>query len=283
MPRKTGRRRSSRWRSSTVGPSKRISPRSMKKHRCGQAYGAVDALLDQDHRGALLVDASDHGHEDVHGHGRQPEGELVDEQEPGTGHHDPGQGEHLLLPARERPRGLVQTGLEHRKGIHGLGQRAGGPGAVTPQDVSPDAQVVAHRQPREGHLPAHQQGHALFDDLLGFEVGRVHAEDPHDAPVRVREPRHGPEQRGLPGSVGAQEGHHLALLDLQVHIEEHLVGAVVEVEVVHLQGRDRPAGLAPFAFGVALDHVLDDQGDVTPDTARAQNEEKSAQRGRRGR
>jgi hypothetical protein len=144
-----------------------------------------------------------------------------------------------------------------------------GPAACVPAH----AQVVAHGQPREGHLSAHEQRHALFDDLFGLEVGRVHAEDADDAAVGMREPRDGAQQGGLPGPVRPEQGHHLALGDLQVHVEEHLVGAVVEVEVVNLEGRELAARLTTFALGEALDDVLDDQRDVPPHEARADQQQ----------
>ena len=69
----------------------------------------------------------------------------------------------------------------------------------------------------------------------------------------------------MPAPLVPEQGHDLAFGHLEVDVEEHLVGAVVEVEVVDLQGRARsPPGLAPLALGIALEDVLDDQGDVTP-------------------
>ena len=68
----------------------------------GQAHGPVHALLDEDHRGAVGVDPPHDVHEPVDGHGGQAEGQLVDHQQPGPGHHHPGQRQHLLLAARQR-------------------------------------------------------------------------------------------------------------------------------------------------------------------------------------
>ena len=119
-----------------------------------------------------------------------------------------------------------------------------------------------HGETGEGHLAAHQQGHLLVDDLLGLEVGAVGPEDPDDPPVGMVQPGHGPQQGGLAGAVGAQQGEDLPLGDLEVDVEQHLVGAVEEVEVVDLQGRHRPAGLAALALGMPFEDVLDDQGDV---------------------
>ena len=71
----------------------------------------------------------------------------------------------------------------------------------------------------------------------------------------------------LPAPLVPEQGHDLTLGHLEVDVEQHLVGAVVEVEVVDLQGRQVAAGLAALALGVALEDVLDDQGDVAPHVA----------------
>ena len=49
----------------------------------GQAHGPVDALLDQDDGGPVGVDPAHDGHEPLHGDGGQPEGQLVDHEQPG--------------------------------------------------------------------------------------------------------------------------------------------------------------------------------------------------------
>ena len=191
-------------------------------------------------------------------------------------HHHPRQRQHLLLAARERARRLVEPVAQLGEGLQRLVVGLLRLGPVAPQRVAPDAQVVAHAEAGERHLPADQQGHALVDDLLGLQVGRVHAEEPDHAAVRVRQPRDGAQQGGLAGPVRPEQGHHLALLDLEVDVEEDLVRAVEEVEVVDLEGRDVPARLAPLALGVALDHVLDHQRDVAAHAARADDEQEPA-------
>ena len=140
-------------------------------------------------------------------------------------------------------------------------------GGLAAERVLPDAQVLAHAEPRERHLPAHQQCRAEVDDLLGLEVGAVGAEDADHAAMGVVEPGHGPQQRALAGAVGAEQGDDVALGDLEVHVEEHLLVPVEEVHVVDLQGRDLAPRLASLALGVALEDVLDDEGDVAADEA----------------
>ena len=127
LARKTGRRRSSRSTSSVIEPSKRISPRSRKMARSRQGHGTVDALLDQDHGRPVGVDAPDDLHEALDRHGGETEGELVDHEQARLGHHDPGQGQHLLLAARQRARRLVETVLELGEQRHGFVQGGLGP------------------------------------------------------------------------------------------------------------------------------------------------------------
>jgi hypothetical protein len=135
---------------------------------------------------------------------------------------------------------LVETGFE--LGEHGqrLVQGLPGPGNLASEGVPADAQVVADGEPRERHLPPHQQGHALVDDLLRFQIRAVGPEDADDAAMGMVEARHRPQQRALAGAVGAEEGHDLPFRHLQVDVEQDLLGAVVEVEVVDLQRRDGP-------------------------------------------
>ena len=235
----------------------------------GEGHGAVHALLDEDHRGPLGVHPLHDVHEALDRHGGEAEGELVDHEEPGFAHHDPRQRQHLLLAARQRARGLVETGLELGEEADGVVEGRLGARRLTPEGVAADADVLAHAQAGERHLPPHEQGGAEVDDLLGLEVGAVGPEDADDPSVGMVESRHRPEQGALAGPVGTEQGHDVALGDLEVHVEEHLLVPVVEVHVVDLQGGDLAARLAPLALGVALQDVLDDEGDVAAHVARA--------------
>ncbi len=154
--------------------------------------------------------------------------------------------------------------------------------AASPAErVGADQQVVADGQPGEGHLAADQQRGPLADDLLRLEIGAVDPEDADDAAVRVVETGHRPQQGRLAGTVGAEQRDHLPFADLEIHVEEHLVGAVEEVEIVDLQRRHRPAGLPAAAFGVALEDVLDHQGDVPLHVARSDHQHETADRAHR--
>src|SRR5438445_291901 len=78
-------------------------------HATGQGQGDVHGLLDEHDRRAVGVEPA-HGVEQAFDHdGREAERELIDEQDPGAQHEGPSQGQHLLLPARERARGGGQA------------------------------------------------------------------------------------------------------------------------------------------------------------------------------
>ena len=233
----------------------------------GQRHGAVHALLHQDHGGPVGVHPTDDVHEALHRHRRKTEGELVDHEESGLGHHHPGQSQHLLLAARQRPRRLVEAVLELGEEADGFVEGDLGPGGVASERVLPDAEVLPDRQARERHLPPHEQRRAQVDDLFRLEVRAVGAEDADDPAMGMVEPGHGPQQGALARTVGAQQRHDVALGDLQVHVEQDLLRPVVEVHVVDLQGRDLSARLASLPFRVALQDVLDYEGDVTPHEA----------------
>ena len=168
------------------------------------------------------------------------------------------------------------------EGVEGVGHRLGRPGPFSTQGEAPNPQVVAHGEAREGHLSPHQQGHVEPDDLFGLEEGRVDPVEPDDTAVGVLEPGDGAQQGGLAGAVRPEQGHDLPLGDLEVDAEQDLVGAVVEVEVVDLQGGQVAAGRPPLALGVALEDVLDDHGDVPAHVTRPEGEEDPAGHAHRG-
>src|SRR5205807_4263730 len=63
-------------------------------------------------------------------------------------------------------------------------------------------------------------------------AGDVVAVESDLAGARVDEPGYGLEQRRLAGAVGAEEGHDLPLLDLEVDAEEHLHRPVGDVDAL---------------------------------------------------
>ena len=95
---------------------------------------------------------------------RQPEAELVDEQQPGCAQHGPGDGEHLLLSTRQQPGRGRQASLQLGKQLEGVGRlAAAGLG---------DGEVLAHGEPWEQAAIIGDH-----DDACPGELGRVPAVD----------------------------------------------------------------------------------------------------------
>ena len=69
--------------------------------RLGQGERRVDRLFDQDHRHPLVAHFAHQGKEFLDDHRGQPEGQLVDHEQPGPGQEGHGQAEHLLLASRQ--------------------------------------------------------------------------------------------------------------------------------------------------------------------------------------
>src|ERR671910_427116 len=77
----------------------------------------------------------------------------------------------------------------------------------------------------------------------GGGVGHVAPVKPHGTAAGLHQARHSLEQRRLAGAVGAEEGHDLALVDLEVDPEQHLHVVVVDVDVTAQQ--QLPLALPP--------------------------------------
>jgi hypothetical protein len=98
-----------------------------------------DVLLDDDHRDPVVVDPL-HDLEHRLGQRRaEPEGGLVDEQQPRAGHQRPADGEHLLLATGQGPRGLIGPFGEPRE--------------VLEDEVTALLDLVAAPAPRPGAEP----------------------------------------------------------------------------------------------------------------------------------
>ena len=189
-PGAAGRRVSIR---SAVGPSKRTSPRSKKMARSARLIARLTLCSTRITVDPGVVDRADHTHETVGGHRGEPERELVDhEQAAGWIIITRPSASICCSPPDRVPARLVHQPLELREPAEGLVESGTCSRSVAPQGLAADLQVLAHRQAREGHLPADEQGRAELDDLLGLEVGAVGSEDPDHTAVRVVEARKPP-------------------------------------------------------------------------------------------
>jgi hypothetical protein len=180
------------------------------------------------------IDGGDGAEDLLHHHRRQAQRRLVEHQEARARHQGAADGEHLLLPARHRARGLAralaQDGeeLEHAREAL-LAVRPGPPRVRAQLEILPD------RQGRED-LPAFRHLHdAVGDDVV--------AREPVDAPAVEHDlARPGavqagdrPQHRRLAGAVGAHHGEDLALFDRHGHAAQRRQIAVGHLHPPELQ------------------------------------------------
>ena len=208
-PRNTARARSSRAASSSAGPSKRIWPFSMKIARSRDREGDVEGLLDDDHRQTALLERAHDVEHLLDDHRSEPERQLVDDQHLGVTDEGHRQGQQLLLAARQVLGRRAQPVAQHREQLeHPLGVLLQ---LVGREHVPRHAQVLLHGQRPEGGAAADELDDADPGPELGLRVGDRPALEAHDTAVRDPEPADDPQQRGLAGAVGAEQGQHLAV------------------------------------------------------------------------
>ena len=106
-------------------------------------------LLDDEHRGAPLVHLAEDLEELVHDERREPEGELVDDQEARSRHQGTGDAEHLLLASRQRGSRLMGTLAQPREQDEYFFQAVCGGRTVAAARPGPELQVLRHGQPAE--------------------------------------------------------------------------------------------------------------------------------------
>src|SRR5256885_2519717 len=237
----------------------------------GECLGGV--LLDQQDGRALAVDVTNDVEDLVDEDGRQSERGLVEEQHLGLGHQPAGDGQHLLLAAREGAANLVQAlpdPWEERQDV--LLVTADPVPVVTP--VGPQAEIVSHAHAVEDASPLRNMTDAEAHDLVRCEARDVPASQPHLSPRRRRQPGDRTEGGRLAGTIAADEGHDLSLLDAEGDALKRMDPTVVGVDGIDLEERhqaplrtfpqvgfDHPriaANIRGLAFGDLLAVVEDD-------------------------
>ena len=130
----------------------------------------VGVLLDQEDRGAVLVERLDNLEDLVHEDGCQAHRGLVEHEQLGAAHEGATHGEHLLLAAGERARHLVHALLEAREVLVDKLKRllvlGVGAGVATHVEVLGDGHV------REDAASLGAQGKAALDDLVRLEIAQ---------------------------------------------------------------------------------------------------------------
>ena len=166
-----------------------------------------------------------------HDRRRQPERELVDEQQAGLADQGHGEGEHLLLSAATGRRRRCLPVRQGRGTAPGHGRAGGRPRRGRARTATPaiwrfSATVSVGKTPDPPGTWATPRAAISF----GRRVGDLAAVEQHDAAIGFDDAGDGAQQRRLAGAVRAEEGDALALGDLEVDAEEDLHAAVADVE-----------------------------------------------------
>src|SRR5262245_14929645 len=211
----------------------------------GHAKRHVGVLLDHEHGGAVLLNLADDAERRLHHRGRQPQRGLVKQDEARPGHEGAPDGQHLLLAARERARGLAATLRQDGKVRQHALEIRGHPARVLAH-VGAHLEIFAHGEVREHPPPLGAMGDARAKNVLGLPALDL-APVEYDAPGRrSHEAGDGLERRALARAVGAHQADEIALPDLHAHVGEHGRPAVARVHALkpqHGWSRDRRGSL----------------------------------------
>ena len=211
------------------------------------------------------VDLPHDVHEAVDRHGGQAQGQLVDHEQLGAGHHAPGPGP---ASAARRPTACPPAGgAGGELGEAGRGPRRWPPGPAGPaarSEYAPSCRLSRTVSPGKVIFPPTSRATPWSMICSGSRKVqltpkiRITPRWGCSSPATVR------SRVDLPAPLVPSRATISPSATSRFDVEEHLVGPVEEVEVVDLQRGDRPPGLAAPALGVALEDVLDDHGDVPP-------------------
>ena len=192
----------------------------------------VDRLLHEHDSGAPAGGLADELGELADHDGRQPEAQLVDEQQPRPGQQRHPEAEHLLLAAGQVRSRVLQPCPQDRERLEHRFDAFVDPAALVTDGPARGPQVVSHGERREHARATGNLCDTVRRDLAGWGVGDVATVQEDRAEVGFGEPRDRSQQCGLAGAVGAEERDDLALRDLEVDVEEDLELPVGDVEVV---------------------------------------------------
>src|SRR5262249_26547191 len=194
-------------------------------------------LLDEEDADALLLpDAPYQGADLLHHDGGQTEKRLVDHEQARAGHEPARDGDHLLLPTRQRVRELRAPSGDDGEQVLDPGQG----GAAVPtrtRVVGSEEQVVEHGQEGE-QAPAFQHVRQAFarNAVGGQTVDALAAE--RDASGAGRDQaRDGVHQRRLAGAVRPEDGDDLTVAHVHRRLPQDLEVAIGDVEALDSQHR----------------------------------------------
>src|SRR5262245_4713224 len=193
-------------------------------------------LLDEQHGDAKAHQRANHVADVPDERGREPLRRLVHQDEPRAGHHHPGNGEHLLLPARQRLGRLVDPFVEPRKVcVHGVETLASKRGRSARHRREPELEVFPHGEAGENPPILRHESDAASSDLVWMEPGQVAALEVDGSAGGLHEAHRSLHERGLAHAVLAEQRHRFAFVHFQGDAEENRGGAVPSVQVLDAQ------------------------------------------------
>ena len=198
-----------------------------KDHLVGHVAGKAHLVGDDQHGHALVGQRAHDGQHFAGEFGVQRRGGFVEVDDGGAGGDGPGNGHPLLLPARKLA-GVGVPAVQQAHLLKRLLPQGHGPGAGHPAahdqplghvlQSGPVAEQVVVLEHEGGLFP--QPRHVLFADARQVESLAVQRQRAAVGPFQKID---APQQGGLAGTAGAQDGHHVAFVHLQVHALEHVL------------------------------------------------------------
>lgn len=200
----------------------------------GHFQRLADILLDDDDCSASCADLREGGVDVLDHDGCEAEADLVAEQHAGIRHQAAADRHHLLLAARERRPGTVPSLLEHGKEVIDGVER---PRAVAGPAIFADQQILLDRERWEKAPAFRHHGDAELHDIGRGQAADLAAVKADLAGSVADQAGHRAQQRRLAGTIGADHGDGLALLQPHVDAEQRLEIAIERLEAIGFEQR----------------------------------------------
>src|SRR5713101_6642554 len=199
--------------------------------------GELEVLLHEEHGDAPLLDAPDGVLDLEDDVGLDALGGLVHEEKLGPREEDPGDGELLLLPAREHAalagQELLEPGEEAEDFLEVTRAAAIARGPGPPEEA--DAEVFRHGEVREDLAPLRDIADAVGGALFRAQAAQVGTVERDAAGTHGQQAHDRLEQRGLADPVASHQTDDAAVRDLERDVPEHLALPVGDVEALNLK------------------------------------------------
>ena len=200
----------------------------------GDGERDVRVLFDHQHGETIVgVEIGEHSEDLAHDRRCEAERGLVAQQEPRPAHQRARDRQHLLLAAGQAagrlPPSLAEDGEDGEPGcdvLRDLRRRR--------HRIGAQSQVLLDGEVGEGAAPLRNVGDAEADAVGGACRRDVDAVE-KDRAARRNLARQRPQRRGLAGAVGAEQRHHVALVDHEVDAVNDVDASVARMKTTDAQ------------------------------------------------